>query len=555
VPDSFRLPESQATWARDTDRDRRRGWAVRGIWLCLLLIAELVGASFSNWFLQGHFEGWLEIIHLHAIFAGIIAALIIIAILGWQALWAELNQASALRSLGNYGCQIWLASHLLTLACLLEWTSLGFTNSVLGGFYGVYWFAIWSTIALFGLFSWAAAVLPLRLWIRWLAECPGAFVGGSLVGFAARSLVKYFEALSSNQIVGAVLWGAAYLLRLFGHNVHVNAKESIISTPTCSVYIGTACTGIEGITLIACFLAVYFWSYRRQLRFPHALLLLPIGVSAMWLLNICRIAILIELGSWKADVGADAFHSLAGWLCFNLMVCAIVVISHRLKFFTKSVEAPKTSAFSSRAALFIVPLLVIIMAAMFTSALSGGFDRFYPIRVIAVGVVFWLYRSRLRLIRWSVSRSAVGLGTLAFMLWIWLQPASSPLNDSAVAAGLKALSAPAAALWLAFRIVGGILTVPFAEELAFRGYLTRRLISKNFDGLPVGQFTWLSFGLSSLIFGLAHGQRLAATVAGMLFALALYRRGQLCDAIAAHATTNGMLAVFVLSTHRWSLWS
>jgi hypothetical protein len=36
--------------------------------------------------------------------------------------------------------------------------------------------------------------------------------------------------------------------------------------------------------------------------------------------------------------------------------------------------------------------------------------------------------------------------------------------------------------------------------------------------------------------------------------LAARRRGQLCDAVLAHAVTNALLAVTVLATGRWTLW-
>ena len=41
----------------------------------------------------------------------------------------------------------------------------------------------------------------------------------------------------------------------------------------------------------------------------------------------------------------------------------------------------------------------------------------------------------------------------------------------------------------------------------------------------------------------------------MLFALALLRRGRLCDAVVAHASANLILAAYVLQTHQWSLWN
>ena len=109
--------------------------------------------------------------------------------------------------------------------------------------------------------------------------------------------------------------------------------------------------------------------------------------------------------------------------------------------------------------------------------------------------------------------------------------------------------------WLAFRVVGSVITVPIAEELAFRGYLIRRLVASDFTTVRPGQFTWLSFVISSMLFGVLHGRWLAGTLAGMAYALALYRRGEIVDAIVAHATTNALIAGFVLATGNWSLWS
>ena len=76
-------------------------------------------------------------------------------------------------------------------------------------------------------------------------------------------------------------------------------------------------------------------------------------------------------------------------------------------------------------------------------------------------------------------------------------------------------------------MVGSVVTVPLAEELAFRGYLTRRLMATEFQEIPLGRFTWFSFLISSALFGALHGRWLAGILAGMLYALALYRRKDL----------------------------
>ena len=97
--------------------------------------------------------------------------------------------------------------------------------------------------------------------------------------------------------------------------------------------------------------------------------------------------------------------------------------------------------------------------------------------------------------------------------------------------------------------------MPLAEELAFRGYLTRRLIAAEFRDVPPGQFGWSSLLVSSVLFGTLHGRWVAGTLAGLLYALALYRRRELSDAVLAHATTNALIAADVLLAGAWSLWA
>jgi CAAX prenyl protease-like protein len=66
--------------------------------------------------------------------------------------------------------------------------------------------------------------------------------------------------------------------------------------------------------------------------------------------------------------------------------------------------------------------------------------------------------------------------------------------------------------------------------------------------------SWPALLASSVLFGLLHRDVIAGTVAGVLYALAARRRGQLGDAVLAHAVTNALLAVTVLTTGRWTLW-
>jgi len=100
-----------------------------------------------------------------------------------------------------------------------------------------------------------------------------------------------------------------------------------------------------------------------------------------------------------------------------------------------------------------------------------------------------------------------------------------------------------------------VVTVPIAEELAFRGFLLRRLISADFDSVSFQRWTLWAVFASSLIFGLLHSDRwIAGSIAGMLYASAQKWRGRIGDAIVAHGVTNALIAVSVLWSGNWSLW-
>ena len=89
----------------------------------------------------------------------------------------------------------------------------------------------------------------------------------------------------------------------------------------------------------------------------------------------------------------------------------------------------------------------------------------------------------------------------------WALPGTSA--TSPIPTSLAEIPAGLAAVWLLVRVLGAAITVPIAEELAFRGYLLRSLLSANFDDLSTLRFTGLSFVVSSVLFGALHDRWLA----------------------------------------------
>jgi exosortase E/protease (VPEID-CTERM system) len=413
----------------------------------------------------------------------------------------------------------------------------------------------WATLGVATLGSWTAMVALSSPWEAGARRGSMALVAGTAVGVVAVTAGRISDGFW-HPLSRCTLWAASGLLGLVCPDSICLPKLYILGTKSFAVVIDPPCSGYAGIGLISVFLGVYLWFFRRDHRFPRSFLLLPLGAAVMWLANVVRIVGLLALGTWISPAVADrGFHTHAGWLAFNSVGLGLVLGIRHLRYFTVADLHTERARSSNPAVAYLVPLLSIIATTMFTGVFSDGFDRLYPLRVLAAAGALWLFRGDYAGWRWSWSWEVVAIGIGAFALWMALEPTPRDTGaGSSLAEGLAGLSRVGVVTWLGFRIIGSVVTVPLAEELAFRGYLTRRLIAADFQDVAVGRFTAASFLCSSILFGAMHGRWLAGTLAGMLYALALYRRGRLADAVLAHATTNTMIAIYVLATGSWSLW-
>jgi exosortase E/protease (VPEID-CTERM system) len=337
----------------------------------------------------------------------------------------------------------------------------------------------------------------------------------------------------------------------------VNVPATLtLGTPAFSVEIAPECSGYEGIGLILVFLSLYLFFFRRELRFPLALALLPLGAVIIWALNLVRVVALIAIGDagWP-DVALGGFHSQAGWLAFNAVGLGFVALTRKGRYFSTVDRELVRQRLPDSTSPYLAPFLMLLVVAMITGAVSAGFDWLYPARLVVLGAVLWAFRKSYASLNWSASWLGVACGVAAFAIWMLLLPAETNGKANWPLA-LQSAGSGWATAWLVARTIGYVIAVPVAEELAFRGYLTRRFWRLEADASHLGTFAWGAFFLSSAIFGAFHGQLwVAGTLAGMLFALALYHRRSIGDAVLAHATTNGLIAAYVFTTGHWSAWS
>ena len=79
---------------------------------------------------------------------------------------------------------------------------------------------------------------------------------------------------------------------------------------------------------------VWLLLFRKESRFPQALVLIPAGVVLIYLLNAARIAALILIGDAGAErIALGGFHSQAGWIAFNLVADVMyAVLDPRIRY-------------------------------------------------------------------------------------------------------------------------------------------------------------------------------------------------------------------------------
>jgi exosortase E/protease (VPEID-CTERM system) len=429
----------------------------------------------------------------------------------------------------------------------------------------------------------ALACLPLRSWIAAIRMTRPAWFFALLAGAMGAALVtplwSFWEDSGGDVSALQMLTfrSVAVVLRLFSPNMVADPATFTIGTQRFLITIASACSGLEGLGLILAFTSVWLIYRRKENRFPQALLLVPCALASVWLLNVARICALILIGDAGAPtVALVGFHSQAGWIAFTGVAIAFSMATQELSWVRKvpshaaqprgdSVPAEAeadagegmvvASGESPAVAAYLLPFLAILAASFVSKAASGYFEWLYPLRFFAALFAIWYFRAELKKLNWRFGWLAPLTGSVIFLVWIasswWLkEPQTGQLGAS-----LAVLAPSSRFAWIAFRVAAAIITVPIAEELAFRGFLARRLIHREFDTVPFMSLTALAIVVSSAAFGLLHGQHwMVGIVAGLAYAGVLKWRGRFGDAVVAHATSNILLAAWVLSRGDWAQW-
>ncbi|MBI5684958.1 MAG: CAAX prenyl protease-related protein [Verrucomicrobia bacterium] len=210
------------------------------------------------------------------------------------------------------------------------------------------------------------------------------------------------------------------------------------------------------------------------------------------------------------------------------------------------------------AAAYVAPFVVYLVFLMAEQAGVASVFVLYPIKTLAVAAVLvWGWRrvrDDLRERRGLLFGTLVGIAALG----IWVAPELLRLTHTDFTVGgfnPTALAAPHSTLAILFRVAGAVLVVPVMEELFWRGWMIRWLVKPDFRSVPLGTFSWESFGVTVLLFGIEHNTLWhVGMITGVLYNWILYRTKSLWACILAHAVTNLLLAIYILATGKWGYW-
>ena len=416
--------------------------------------------------------------------------------------------------------------------------------------------AAWLAAGLLTVATWAVAILPPRVWPRliwggrrlWLV----AALIAALASLVARAARDEWDVLSE-----PTMRSAYGLLRVILPDVEYDPALRLLGTPRFPVEVGVPCSGYEGLGLMAVFLVVYLTLFRHGLRFPRAYLLVPLALAAVWVANVLRLVALVWIGDRVSpSVALGGFHSQAGWVGFNAVALGLLILAHRSRLFNRETTAGPAGPDATLA--YLAPLLGAIVVTMLAAALRSYPAAFYPARVLVAGVLLSYFWRRYTVLQAPGRVSgplsllwAVTAGVGVFLLWVTLVPQTEADPHEA----LGEMPSWLLPVWVVVRVVGFVVVTPLAEELAFRGYLMRRLVSSDFEAVPPGQFGWVSLFVSSVLFGLMHGEIVeivAGILAGLAYGLLVVRTGRVRDAVIAHAITNVLLMVVMAVTGSWA---
>jgi CAAX prenyl protease-like protein len=208
---------------------------------------------------------------------------------------------------------------------------------------------------------------------------------------------------------------------------------------------------------------------------------------------------------------------------------------------------------------YLLPLaLFLSISAMQGEAITKElFWHLYGFKIAATMVsILFLFRSSWHEITGKADALSLVAGMVVLAGWVIHYRISPSHSQQPFNIGyFDSFAAATAAFFV--KCVGSSVVVPLMEELAFRSFLMRYLIQRDFLSIAPGRYTFLSFWVTTLTFTLMHpfGQWPAAALAALVYGTYLVWTANLWGCIVAHGVTNLGIAVYAVGMHDWPIWA
>jgi CAAX prenyl protease-like protein len=212
---------------------------------------------------------------------------------------------------------------------------------------------------------------------------------------------------------------------------------------------------------------------------------------------------------------------------------------------------------------YVLPFasFMVLLAIQNYAALPPSID--YPARVVVLSVILFVFSRHVIDLRSTRLLESVILGVAVFVIWIgpdllfpgyrqhWLFQ-NAILGRIGAPVPEQVLMAPVV-LWT--RILRAVVLVPIIEELFWRAWLMRWLISPRFEEIKLGAYTPMAFWITAVLFASEHGPYWdVGLITGVIYNWWMVRTRSLGDCILVHAVTNASLCGYVVATKHWEYW-
>jgi CAAX prenyl protease-like protein len=185
------------------------------------------------------------------------------------------------------------------------------------------------------------------------------------------------------------------------------------------------------------------------------------------------------------------------------------------------------------------------------------------LRVSVMAAVLWFIARPVIDLRVRRLLPSLAIGVLVFVIWVgpdllfkgyrhsWL------LENAITGKAATSFANRADLTWpvLTLRMARAVVIVPILEELFWRAWMMRWIVSPDFQSVPLGTYVPLSFWIVAVLFASEHGPYWDVGLgAGIIYNWWMVRTKSLGDLILAHALTNFLLGAYVIGTGRWEYW-